>query len=235
MPDNRWEATTAAHDLHDAPQWLCFMDVCVYVFAYAVCHGPTVHVVTGRIPGTMFVYTEPLTHPNNQPLWAFLIPTQSQWSQVELATGEIRYSNTASWSTSRGLSFPHPLSPLCFLYCNSQRDTDLKLTGCIQKAGPAWLHCFASLYLAGQLNFCFGIFLFVFILFARSRSATYKSKQAAVVWRNTHSLAKECISELVYCYGFGYVGTHFATPGVRVWFCMRACVYTDRSMWRNIH
>lgn len=136
VPDNRWEATTAAHDLHDAPQWLCFMDVCVYVFVYAVCHGPTVHVVTGRIPGTMFVYTEPLTHPNNQPLWAFLIPTQSQWSQVELATGEIRYSNTASWSTSRGLSFPHPLSPLCFLYCNSQRDTDLKLTGCIQKAGP---------------------------------------------------------------------------------------------------
>lgn len=107
--------------------------------------------------------------------------------------------------------------------------------GMHSESGPAWLHCVASLYLAGQLNFCFGIFLFVFIVFARSRSATYKSKQAAVVWRNTHSLAKECISELVYCYGFGYVGTHFATPGVRVWFCMRARVYTDRSMWRNIH
>lgn len=70
--------------------------LCVCVCVCGVCQGPTSRVVTGTIPATMFVYTEPLTHPNNQPLWAFLIPTQSQWSQVELATAAIRYSNTAS-------------------------------------------------------------------------------------------------------------------------------------------
>lgn len=124
--------------------------LCVCV---CICCLSRAHVVTGRIPGTMFVYTEPLTHPNNQPLWTFLIPTQCQWSQVELATGEIRYSNTASWSTSRGLSFPHPLSPLCFLYCNSQRDTDLKLTGCslCRLPLPSW----SAEFFFWDFSFCF--------------------------------------------------------------------------------
>lgn len=72
---------------------VCTLHMCVCVCG--VCQGPTSRVVTGTIPATMFVYTEPLTHPNNQKLWAFLIPTQSQWSQVELATAPIRYSNTA--------------------------------------------------------------------------------------------------------------------------------------------
>lgn len=40
--------------------------------------GPTGRVVTGTIPAAMFVCTEALTHPNNQELWAFLIPAQSQ-------------------------------------------------------------------------------------------------------------------------------------------------------------
>lgn len=118
---------------------VCVLSTCVC----EVCQGPTSRVVTGTIPATMFVYTEPLTHPNNQPLWAFLIPTQSQWSQVELATAAIRYSNTGSWSASHGLSFPHPLHPPpphpppCFPYCNSQRDTDLKFTGGVEKKNGA--------------------------------------------------------------------------------------------------
>lgn len=38
----------------------------------------------------------PPAHPNNQELWAFLIPrTKSMKAEVELATATIRYSNTA--------------------------------------------------------------------------------------------------------------------------------------------
>lgn len=80
----------ARQKYRDAPQCACSP-----TGSLGVCRGPTSRVVTGTVPATMFVYTEPLAHPNNQRLRAFLIPTQSQWSQVELATGAIRYSNTA--------------------------------------------------------------------------------------------------------------------------------------------
>lgn len=105
-----------AHQAYrDAPQ--C---VCSPTGSLGVCRGPTSRVVTGTIPATMFVYTELLAHPNNQRLRAFLIPTQSQWSQVELATGTIRYSNTAWWAAISGLSFPHPRPPFCLLFCRIQ-------------------------------------------------------------------------------------------------------------------
>lgn len=71
---------------------------------------PTSRVVTGAIPATMFVYTGPLTHPNNQPPWACLIPAQSRWSQVELATGAIRDTQTPALDL-RAWPFPSPLSP----------------------------------------------------------------------------------------------------------------------------
>lgn len=150
------------------------------MFVYAICHGPTGPVVTGRIPGTMFVYTESLTHPNNQPLWAFLIPTQSQWSQVELATGEIRYSNTGSWSTSRGLSFPHPLSPFVSSIAIpnvtriwSSRDA---FGSGARSAFKAELFRLALPTVAGQLNFCFFLLHPFFLLRILAAQHTSQSK-----------------------------------------------------------
>lgn len=105
----------------------------------------------------------------------FLIPTQSQWSQVELATAAIRYSNTASWSASHGLSFPHPLSPLFPLFAIPNVTRILKFTETDHTA-----KCFASSFLAGQ--FLFFIFYSLSSL-SDSCSTTFKSKQAAVVWK----------------------------------------------------
>jgi len=152
--------------------------VCEYVFA--VWERPTDCVVTGTILATVFVYTEPLSHPNNQPLWAFLIPTQSQGSQVELATAAIRYSNTASWSTSHGLFFPHPLSPLFPLlqfptwhrFEVHGMHTEWEPLGCV--AGFLFFHNFA--------DFC---------------STTYESKQAAVVWKTPTRLQRN--ADLNFC------------------------------------
>lgn len=114
---------------------------------------PTKFVVTATIPATVFVYTELLTHPNNQPLWAFLIPTQSQRSQVELPTAAIRYSNTAL------IYQPLPLLPTPSVpFVSSTAILDMTQIS-------TQYFCFYSICKAGQLNAYTYIYKFFFIFY----------------------------------------------------------------------
>lgn len=152
----------------DAPQ--C---VCSPTGSLDVCRGPTSRVVTGTIPATMFVYTEPLTHPNNQRLRVFLIPTQSQWSQVELATGTIRYSNTPGELPSPGAS-SHTLSPL--FVSSSTPEVTLGLR-------PVQLR----LLLVYLVNFCF---------------TASKTNQSAGLFMRTTEYISQYMLGILHCCGF---------------------------------
>lgn len=218
--DKRWATQQSkAMTTHQVDRGVAYSPTCFR----GVCQGPPSRVVTGTIPATLFVCTEPLTHPNNQKLWAFLIPTQSQWSQVELATAMIRYSNTTYWSAIRSLSFPHPLSPLFpplqfptwHRFEVHRSHSDMDLLGCAATF-------IGSLYIAGQWN-CL-LFLRFHILVAQNASESrppWSKKKKKVHWITE----RKCTFEIVYCYGFGEVGTRQILVCERDSECGRACVH----------
>lgn len=70
--------------------------------------GSQGRVLTGESLTTVFVYTSPLAHPNNLPLWALLIPRNVNGA----GDSTDKILKHSSWSTHPERCFPHSQPPL---------------------------------------------------------------------------------------------------------------------------